>query len=262
MPTCFVIQPFDGGKFDKRFKDTFEPAIRDAGLEPYRVDQDPRVQVPIEAIEKGISGAAICLADITANNPNVWYELGFAFAASRPVIMVCANDRTDFPFDIQHRTVIPYGTDSRSDFDDLRSKITARAKALLDEGAMVETLLASDGRAPRDAPSPIEVALLGILGNETEVVGSSGLPYRSLRRSAEQTSLRMIGVNIGLKRLVAREFIAISAEQDRDGDEYRVVSITEAGWAFIDANERMFTAQDVGHSRPQDPEDFEDDIPF
>ena len=114
MPKCFVIQPFDDGKFDKRYRDTFAPAIRDASLEPYRVDQDPRVQVPIDAIEKGIGDAAVCLADITANNPNVWYELGFAFAANRPVIMVCAHDRADFPFDIQHRTVIRYKTDSRA----------------------------------------------------------------------------------------------------------------------------------------------------
>ncbi len=36
MDTCFVIQPFDRDKFDKRFDDVFEPAIRSAGLEPYR----------------------------------------------------------------------------------------------------------------------------------------------------------------------------------------------------------------------------------
>jgi hypothetical protein len=35
MPTCFVIQPFDSGKFDKRFKETFAPAIVAAGFEPY-----------------------------------------------------------------------------------------------------------------------------------------------------------------------------------------------------------------------------------
>jgi len=50
MPTCFVIQPFDSGKFDKRFRDIFKPAIEAAGLEPYRVDDDPSVDIPIEAI--------------------------------------------------------------------------------------------------------------------------------------------------------------------------------------------------------------------
>ena len=33
MPTCFVIQPFDNGKYDKRYEDTFKPAIEAAELE-------------------------------------------------------------------------------------------------------------------------------------------------------------------------------------------------------------------------------------
>ena len=34
MPTCFVIQPFDKGPFDKRYDDVLDPAIRAALLEP------------------------------------------------------------------------------------------------------------------------------------------------------------------------------------------------------------------------------------
>ena len=40
MPTCFVIQPFDSGKFDKRFDSVFKPAIKNAGMDAYRVDQE------------------------------------------------------------------------------------------------------------------------------------------------------------------------------------------------------------------------------
>jgi hypothetical protein len=41
MPRCFVIQPFDdGGPYDKRYKDVLLPAIKDADLEPYRIDED------------------------------------------------------------------------------------------------------------------------------------------------------------------------------------------------------------------------------
>src|SRR5438552_18122335 len=93
MQTCFVIQPFDAAKFDKRFDDTFKPAIDDAGLKAYRVDKDPEIEVPIDGIEAGIKAAAICLADITTDNPNVWYELGYAFAIGKPVVMVCSSER-------------------------------------------------------------------------------------------------------------------------------------------------------------------------
>lgn len=68
MPTCFVIQPFDSGKFDKRFEDVYRPASESASLEAYRVDKDPAVAIPIDSIEEGIRQAAVCLADITADN--------------------------------------------------------------------------------------------------------------------------------------------------------------------------------------------------
>ena len=85
MSTCFVIQPFDKARFDKRFDDVFAPAIVAAGLEAYRVDRGPSVNVPIDNIETGIRGAIACLADITTDNPNVWFELGFAIAAQKDV---------------------------------------------------------------------------------------------------------------------------------------------------------------------------------
>ena len=54
MNTCFVIQPFDKDKFDQRYTDIFEQAIKASGLLPYRVDRDPSVRIPIEQIEDGI----------------------------------------------------------------------------------------------------------------------------------------------------------------------------------------------------------------
>src|SRR5688572_3287132 len=76
MSSCFVIQPFDAGRFDKRFEDVFSPAITESGLTPYRVDRDPSVSIPIDEIESGIRSCAVCLADVTLDNPNVWFELG------------------------------------------------------------------------------------------------------------------------------------------------------------------------------------------
>ena len=95
MPYCFVIQPFDGGRFDKRFSDVFKPTIEGAGLISYRVDQDPAVSIPIDDIEKGIRGAAVCFADITLDNPNVWFELGYALASKMEICIVCSKERVE-----------------------------------------------------------------------------------------------------------------------------------------------------------------------
>ena len=62
---------------------------------PYRVDEDASVLIPIERIEENIRKASICVAEITTNNPNVWYEVGYAMAAQVPVILLCSDERTE-----------------------------------------------------------------------------------------------------------------------------------------------------------------------
>lgn len=129
MQRCFVIQPFDGGAFDSRYDDVLTPAIVAARLEPYRVARDPSVRIPIENIERGIKSSAICLADITLDNPNVWFELGYAIACSREIVLICSTDRRTKPFDIQHRHIITYKAEAPRDFDRLKHEITPRLMA-------------------------------------------------------------------------------------------------------------------------------------
>ena len=134
MATCFVMQPFDKDKFDRRFDDTFAPAIKAAGLEPYRVDRDPGVSIPIDEIQKGISGAEVCFAEITTDNPNVWFELGYAIASNKAVCLVCSKERTTaFPFDVRHQMIIEYDVDSVSDYKRLEAAITEFLRATLEK---------------------------------------------------------------------------------------------------------------------------------
>src|SRR5258705_7693186 len=149
MPICFVIQPFDNGAFDARYADVFKPAIEAADLGAYRVDEDPKVEVPIDAIEEKIRSSAICLADITLDNPNVWYELGYARAAGRKIVMVCSEARQGkYPFDIQHRTVIRYAAGAPRDFEKLKTDITQRLKSYLEASEVLENLGNNDQVAP------------------------------------------------------------------------------------------------------------------
>lgn len=163
----FVIQPFDKGKFDKRYTGTFRPAIEAAGLEAYRVDQDPATSIPIDEIEAGIRGAAVCFADITTDNPNVWFELGFAIAERKPILLVCSDERANqFPFDIQHRTVIRYKTESAQDYGDLAAKITTRLIALLAKQSTLEAAAQPSSVRPVEGLEPQEiVALVSVAQN-------------------------------------------------------------------------------------------------
>jgi hypothetical protein len=123
--TCFVIQPFDANS-SRRYDDVFQLAIRNAGLQPYRVDRDPQVSIPSLGIEAGIRGAAACLADITTDNPNVWFEIGFASALGKPLVLVSDKSRLRFPFDVQHRAIVTYDTMASSEYEQAREAITGR----------------------------------------------------------------------------------------------------------------------------------------
>lgn len=261
MPTCFVIQPFDSGKFDKRFDDVYVPSIEAAGLEPYRVDRDPGVEIPIEAIEEGIRNAAVCLADITTDNPNVWYELGFAFATGRPVVMVCSNERTSgkYPFDIQHRTVIHYKPESSSDFEGLKGALCERILALLNKTEALRQIAESDQLAPTQGLTQTELLVLATLAGDTALPGASTTVY-SLKEDSERSGLTAIGFSLAFRRLAAKKLIEVKEEWDENRDQtYSTTCLTEAGWNWIESNESLFALK---KKAPKAFEDFDDEIPF
>lgn len=165
MGRCFVIQPFDRGAYDKRYEDVIVPAITAADLEDYRVDRDPAARVLIESIEEGIRSSEACIAEITTDNPNVWYELGFAMANGKPLVMICnVKERTGpFPFDVRHRPIIDYAPESPRDFHALQLEITRRLKALLEVSAQAQTMASIESSETIAGLSPHELAALQIV---------------------------------------------------------------------------------------------------
>lgn len=242
MSVCFVIQPFDGAKFDKRFEDVYKPAIEAAGLEAYRVDTDPGVLVPIDAIEKGIRQATVCLADISTDNPNVWYELGFAFATNRPVVMVCSEERTSkkYPFDIQHRSIIPYLADSPSDFERLKSNLSLKLQAILKQDRVLDEIANAAPVSPLHGLSQPEMLVLAVIAGEA-YMPDQATSVASVKRQSERTGITGMGFNVAMRRLLQKQFVNESELWDeRTGESYQGLRITEDGWTWIDQNEQQF----------------------
>jgi len=106
LDTCFVMMPF-GSWFDRYYQEIYVPAIREAGFEPIRADELFSTGSVMEQIWEQIEKAKLLLADVSGKNPNVFYELGLAHAARKPVIFT-ANSVDDVPFDLRHLRVIIY----------------------------------------------------------------------------------------------------------------------------------------------------------
>ena len=122
LDTCFVMMPF-GEWFDRYYQDIYVPAIREAGFEPIRADELFSTGSVVEQIWEQIQKAKVLLADLTGRNANVFYELGLAHAARKPVVFT-APQVEDVPFDLRHLRVIIYEVREPEWSTKLRTSVT------------------------------------------------------------------------------------------------------------------------------------------
>ena len=249
--TCFVIQPFDRDKFDKRYNDVFEPAIKAAGLEPYRVDKDPSVRIPIDDIHEGIKQSKICFAEITTDNPNVWYELGFAFASGKDVVMVCSEERKEkFPFDIQHKHILNYKTSSSSDFESLKGSITEKITAFIQTRKQVQIIIENPVQESQGLQQH-EITMLLLL-IENQISEEQTVSARRLQLDMEAAGFTKIASNIAFRELKNKEYIVQTKEYSEEGDEYIVFSLTEKGENWVLTNKDKVVFKKTALLKPED----------
>lgn len=116
LEKCFVIMPisdkegYEPGHFTKVYEQIFKPAIKEAGYEPYRVDEEALSQSIIQKIFNGLTKFPMSICDLSSGNPNVLYELGIRHSYDLPVVLV-KDDKTNFIFDVSGINTIEYKSD-------------------------------------------------------------------------------------------------------------------------------------------------------
>jgi hypothetical protein len=105
---CFVLMPLNV-KFNGIYK-LIKKTVEGFGIECKRADEIFGPTVIIEDILKHIKNSSFLIADLTGRNPNVFYELGYAHAFQKDVILL-TQDSTDVPFDLTHIRYIKYNND-------------------------------------------------------------------------------------------------------------------------------------------------------
>lgn len=87
-PSAFVVMPFSEPWSDTVFKELIEPSVTGAGLTCIRGDAIVRVGDLTQNIWGAIMHAGIVVADVSALNPNVFYELGLAHALGKDAVIL------------------------------------------------------------------------------------------------------------------------------------------------------------------------------
>jgi nucleoside 2-deoxyribosyltransferase/putative methionine-R-sulfoxide reductase with GAF domain len=124
-PYTFVLMPFSD-----EFRDVYEFGIKSVatslGIRCERVDEIQFNDSILEQVRKGIQSADIVIADMSGRNPNVFYEVGYAHALQKQVILL-TQQVPDIPFDLKtHNHIVYEGRIAR-----LKELLTKRLEAWL-----------------------------------------------------------------------------------------------------------------------------------
>jgi hypothetical protein len=96
---CFFICPFENEEVNHNYKFVIGPVVRQHGFDIKRVDEVSHTKTITEIILASIARARFIVADLTDTRPNCYYELGYAHALGKPVILL-AKEGTERHFDI------------------------------------------------------------------------------------------------------------------------------------------------------------------
>lgn len=106
-PKAFVVMQFTE-KFNELYDNVIKPVCEQKGLEPIRADDMYSNGLIIHDIIQSIQQSSLIISDITPDNPNVYYEVGYAHAAGKNVILMCDREREKLPFDLSGFRTIFY----------------------------------------------------------------------------------------------------------------------------------------------------------
>jgi hypothetical protein len=111
-PQAFVAMPFEE-PFDTLYREVIaEVAEKECGFEINRVDEIAGPGIILDDIRRQIETSHVIVADVTSLNPNVFYEIGYAHALGKPVIILVRRNGDEssqnLPFDIRGYRAIYY----------------------------------------------------------------------------------------------------------------------------------------------------------
>lgn len=116
-PHAFVAMPFGLKKdnqgneidFHRIYVELIKPALEAAGLDVFRADEEERAGDIHTDMFQELLIADLVVADLTLENPNVWYELGVRHALrARGVVLICGGRMTT-AFDLYTNRKLRYG---------------------------------------------------------------------------------------------------------------------------------------------------------
>lgn len=142
-PHAFVAMPF-GVKlgpdnqpidFNRVYGEYIAPALDAAGLQAFRADEEIRAGDIRTDMFQELLIADLVVADLTIDNPNVWYELGVRHALRTRGVVLISGGRVTTAFDLYTDRKLRYGLKGGgpdpATIEEDKRKLTAMVKATM-----------------------------------------------------------------------------------------------------------------------------------
>jgi hypothetical protein len=159
--TCFYITPIgdDGTEIrkhaDMMLKHLLEPVLKGQyGMDVVRADKIERSGVITQQIFEQLARAALCVADLSFNNPNAFYELGVRHVFKLPTIQIIRKG-DKIPFDVSQGRTITIDT---SDIYTVMDRFESARRELAEHVRHMQ----SDGGPDAGDDNPINIYLPGL----------------------------------------------------------------------------------------------------
>lgn len=98
-PRAFVVMQFTS-PYNELYTEVVRPICSELGVRAIRGDETFGPGLIIADVTRQIDEATVVIAEITPSNPNVYYELGYAHARSKPTILIADRQLDKLPFDV------------------------------------------------------------------------------------------------------------------------------------------------------------------
>jgi len=207
---CFVLMPFEQ-PWSARVFATVRATVEDMGYRCLRADED-HGSIVLQDIWHRINEAAFVIADLTAANPNVYYELGLAHTVGTETVPLIQQGE-QIPFDQRSYRIVIY-EDNPTGHEQLSYELASRIGGLSFDSSpqlMIKNERVAEFNVWRGRGLPAR-----FLGDDFSELTLSSIDLS--RGSASEASFRcteLDGANLAEATLIRADFTGASL---RDAD--------------------------------------------
>jgi hypothetical protein len=197
---------------DEVYEHTVTPVAQDFGLSVLRADFDLTPGQITAQMIRSLLNSKVVFADLTGQNPNVYYELGVAHSFRLP-IAILIDKSASLSFDMQGERAVAVGDDgtiSLSQAAEARRQLRSVLEIILEDGYEPQNLLTSvaasqslEALVPSD-PVAYELAALRELIESTNTMLRGVIRPRSTQKDPEALIFRSF-----VEDLLSREMIRL-----------------------------------------------------